>query len=464
MRTIFTVLSLFILEAIVAQNPAAGLAKAVSKLQADEQMIHAITGLYVADAATGKLVFEHNGNAGLAPASSQKVITSTTAFELLGPGYSYATQLGYDGTINGNTLDGNLYLVGSGDPSLGSWRWKQTEEAAVKKQMLNALSKAGIKAIKGDLVIDASRWESQATPDGWIWQDIGNYYGAGVWAVNWHENQYDLNMAPGKQAGDDVSIISTVPELQASLANELKTGKAGSGDNSIIYLAENGNQGVVRGTVPAGERSFTVKGSIPNAPFYVAKMIEQWLEENQIAINGKVKIVSRNSSTIKPTIIIDSIVSPTFASMNNFFLDKSINLYGEAFLKTIGFKKSGAGSAAAGIKVIRNFWNDHGIDKAALKIMDGSGLSPANRVTAKALTEVMLYARGRDWVPRFYEALPTSNGIKMKSGYINGVRSYTGYIKSASGKEYAFAFIINNFDGSPSAVREKMYKLLDILK
>lgn len=464
MRTIFTAISLFILNAGFGQSTPADLAKGIGKLQADAQMTYAITGLYVADVATGKQVFEHNANVGLAPASTQKVVTSVTAFQLLGPGYRYSTKVGYNGAINGTTLNGNLFLVGSGDPSLGSWRWKQTEEAAIKKQFLDAISRAGIKGIKGDLIIDASAWESQATPDGWIWQDIGNYYGAGVWGINWHENQYDLNLAPGKQAGDSVKIVSTEPELQASLVNELKTGKAGSGDNSIIYLAENGNQGVVRGTVPANEKSFTVKGSLPDAPFHVANKLGQWLEESNINISGKVKVLNASMAAAKASVIIDSIMSPDFASMNNFFLDKSINLYGEAFLKTIGFKQTGEASAEAGKNAIRNFWKEQGIDKAALKIADGSGLSPGNRVTAKALTEILLFARKKDWFPRFYEGLPTSNGIKMKSGYINGVRSYTGYIKNAAGKEYAFAFIINNFDGSPSAVREKMYKLLDILK
>ena len=76
----------------------------------------------------------------------------------------------------------------------------------------------------------------------------------------------------------------------------------------------------------------------------------------------------------------------------------------------------------------------------------------------------MQYARDKTWYPSFYNALPVMNGIRMKSGYISGVRSYTGYVKSKAGKEYTFAFVINNFDGSAANVREKMWKLLDILK
>jgi D-alanyl-D-alanine carboxypeptidase/D-alanyl-D-alanine-endopeptidase (penicillin-binding protein 4) len=76
----------------------------------------------------------------------------------------------------------------------------------------------------------------------------------------------------------------------------------------------------------------------------------------------------------------------------------------------------------------------------------------------------MQYAKKQNWFSSFYTALPEMNGIKMKDGYISGVRSYTGYLKSKSGTEYTFAFIVNNFDGSPSAAREKMWRILNILK
>ena len=95
---------------------------------------------------------------------------------------------------------------------------------------------------------------------------------------------------------------------------------------------------------------------------------------------------------------------------------------------------------------------------------DGSGLSPANRVTTKALVTVMQYAKKQNWFASFYKALPLQNGIRMKSGFIGGVRSYTGYITSKAGKDYTFSFIINNYDGSAASVREKMWKLLDTMK
>lgn len=453
----------------VSQTIEKKLADGVQQLENDEQLKHAISSLYVVDSKSGRVVFDKNSQVGLAPASTQKVVTSVSAFEMLGKDFTYKTYIGYDGKIIDGNLNGNLYFIGSGDPSLGSWRWKETSEETIQKKIAGILKEQNIASISGDIIIDDSKWESQATPDGWIWQDIGNYYGAGAWALNWHENQYDLVLKPGKNAGDPVKILKTDPTLQVDvLINELKTGKPESGDNSIIYLAENGRQGTVRGTVPAGQETFIVKGSMPNAPHHFGEMIKSILKEKGIVFNGKVKTNSDlviNGGVMKGGIaVMDSITSPNFESLNKWFLEKSINLYGEAFVKTIAFQKNGYGSTNDGLDIIREFWNRQGIDKASLKIIDGSGLSPADRVTTAALTNVMLFARKRPWFNSFYDALPESNGIHMKSGYISGVRSYTGYIKSKDGMDYTFAFIINNFDGSPSAVREKMFKLLNILK
>ncbi len=133
-------------------------------------------------------------------------------------------------------------------------------------------------------------------------------------------------------------------------------------------------------------------------------------------------------------------------------------------MKTIGYEKIRSGTTDNGIKIIKEFWRKKGIDRASLKIIDGSGLSPANRVTTRSLVTIMQYAKGQSWFSSFYNDLPEINGIKMKDGYINGVRSYTGYIKSKQGIEYTFSFIVNNFDGSASSVREKMWKVLDVLK
>src|SRR5450759_4441660 len=106
-----------------------------------------------------------------------------------------------------------------------------------------------------------------------------------------------------------------------------------------------------------------------------------------------------------------------------WFLKKSINLYGEVLVKTIAYEKTKSGTTDNGVKIIRDFWSKKGIERSSLKIIDGSGLSPANRVTTATLVTIMQYAKDQNWFSSFYYDLPEINGIKMKDGYINGVRS-----------------------------------------
>ncbi|MBK8608784.1 MAG: D-alanyl-D-alanine carboxypeptidase [Chitinophagaceae bacterium] len=203
--------------------------------------------------------------------------------------------------------------------------------------------------------------------------------------------------------------------------------------------------------MPAGNNTFKVTGSMPDPTIVFKNAFKNLLTKDSLV-------------TEKTESVLLTHFSPTLDSINYWFLQKSVNLFGEAFVKTIALEKNGIGSTEVGIEIIKDYWAKNGIDRSALNIIDGSGLSPANRVTTNALVTVLQFAKKQDWYSSFYNALPEQNGIKMKSGYIGGVRSYSGYIRSRSGADYTFSFIVNNFDGSAGTVREKMWKLLDILK
>ncbi len=464
--SVFT--ALFFMLELSAQTISEKLTTAITTLEKDEQFKHGSISMYVVDSKSGIVIFDKNSQLGMAPASCQKVVTSVTAFEMLGNNYQFKTTIGYDGELKNNSLTGNLYIIGYGDPTLGSWRWKQTKENVIIQEMLKAIVTKGIKNFQGNVFGYDRKWSSNTTPDGWIWQDIGNYYGAGASGLNWRENQYDLTMKAGDKIGAKASIVSIKPLLEnAGLYCEVTTGPKGSGDNSYIYLPPYSFSGYVRGTIPLGENNFTISGSMPDPGGQLAQIISDSLKSKgaEVLFTGSYNgiEVDKKDIPINPTIIYNHL-SPPLDSINYWFLKRSVNLYGEALVKTIGYEKAKEGSTDSGVNIIRSFWMKNGIEKSALKIIDGSGLSPANRVTTHALVTIMQYAKNKNWFPSFYNALPEANGIKMKDGYINGVRSYTGYIKSKSGNDYTFSFIVNNFDGSASTVREKMWKILDLLK
>jgi D-alanyl-D-alanine carboxypeptidase/D-alanyl-D-alanine-endopeptidase (penicillin-binding protein 4) len=347
--------------------------------------------------------------------------------------------------------------VGFGDPTLGSWRYDNTKEQLVLNKWITSLRQAGIKQITGNVTGYNNNWESQTIPGGWLWDDIGNYYGAGVSALNWRENQYDLNLKSGNKTGDKVSIVSTVPKLyDISLTSELSAGKPGSGDNAYIYLPPYATQGFVRGTIPPGKNSFTISGSFPNPAFQLISVFTSELNKHGFNINTK---VSTDLKALPKVTTLSTHWSPSLDSINYWFLKKSINLYGEALLKTLGYEKKNEGSTEAGLAVIKEFWKSKGLTPTSVNMFDGSGLSPQNRVTAEALVKVMQYARSQNWFSSFYNALPEINGIRMKSGTIGGAKSFTGYVGG-----YTFAIVVNNFNGPASEMVKKMYRVLDVLK
>ena len=437
------------------------LQKAFIAFEKDSQLKHAISSLYVIDANTGQIVFDKNSQIGLAPASTQKIITSVTAFELLGKDYRYKTNFYLSEKIGSNSI---IYIEPSGDPTLGSWRWEQTKEANVLHRITDAVRKQGRK-ISWPIIIDAEGWNTESIPDGWIWQDIGNYYGAGANVLNWRENQFDLVLKSGNNVGDAVSIAGTIPaNLNINFESTALAAPKQTGDNAYIYFQPSAaNYGIVRGTIPINENKFIISGAMvsPGSQFLSSLIdsIKGWYVKPESL--EKVTLFKKYDKIVR---MIHSEISPSLDSIIYWFNKKSINLYGEALIKTFAYEMKGFGSTDSGVVVVKDFWKEKGMDEDELNIVDGSGLSPLNRVTTHSQVEILKYATTKKWFPYFKTALPEYNGMIMKSGTIRGVKGFCGYHKAKDGKEYIFSFLVNNYNGSASALVNKMYKVLDILK
>ena len=446
-----------------AQTVSQKLQKAFSTFEKDNQLKYATSSFYVIDAQTGQVVFDKNSRVGLAPASTQKIITGVTAFELLGKNYNYKTSFGYTGEIIDGTLKGNLLITGTGDPTFGSWRYQSSKPEVVFKEINDGLQRSGIKKIKGNFLITAeNKDDSLFVPDGWIWQDIGNYYGAGSHGFNWNENQYDLILKPGKHINDPVSIDSTFPAFNIKKDNNsLKTAAKNSGDNGYIYPDAGDSYLNYNGTIPMGYDQFIISGSLQQPDLVFKNLLIKNLSENGI-LNNTTSLASNGNSKFQKKLFQH--LSPSLDSIIYWLNKKSINLYAEALIKTLAYEKKGLGSTDSGVVVIKDFWKQQGMDENELNMVDGSGLSPLNRVTTHAQVEILKYAKSKDWFPWFYNSLPEYNSMTMKSGTIRDVKGFCGYQKAKNGKEYIFSFLVNNYNGLPSALVNKMYKVLDVLK
>lgn len=442
--------------------------QAFNALSADSQAKYATIGLVVLDAATGKQIYGRNENLGLATASTLKVITSATAFSLLGKDFRYQTTLAYSGSIAPDgVLHGDLVIVGGGDPTLGSWRYGETKENQLLSLWVRAIREAGIKSINGKVIGDDSLWGSSSLPEGWIWQDIGNYYGAYPSALSWRENQFDLHLRSGSRSGSQVTLLKTVPDMPyLNIVNELKTGPAGSGDNAYAFLPPLSDIAYLRGTWAAGISKKGISAALPDPAFEAAYRLQDTLKRLGISSTAEPttarRLVAEKKSQPTITAKLATVSSPALSEIIYWFNKKSINLYGEHLIRTLAWKANKEATTRNGIREELNFWGAKGIDKNALNIVDGSGLSPGTRVTPAAMANILYQVQRESWYPEFLKSLPINNGMQLKSGSISDVQAYAGYYTAGNGKKYIFVININNYSGSK--ISGKLFRVLNVLK
>jgi len=459
---------LFITGNTFAQPLQEHLQAAFNRLQADSQCRYASVSLTVLDAKTGETVFAANPNMGLATASTLKTVTTITAFNLLGKDFQYQTQFGYSGSIGvDGTLNGDVIIKGAGDPTLGSWRYDSSHEDHILTLMVDALRKAGIKKVNGRIIGDDSVFGTQSIPPGWIWMDVGNYYGAGTSGLCWRENQFDIKLHTGR-VDSPISVARTAPAMPyLDFKSELINSRSGSGDEAYAFLPVNSKVMYLRGTYAEDESKKAISVALPDPAFDAAFRLTDTLKRLGILVINDPESTSTLAAKGQSTPMIGSnlttILSPKLSQIIYWLNQKSINLYAEQLLKTIAWKAGKLPSTDNGVEVEQNFWKARGIDPHSLNIVDGSGLSPGDRVTTLTMATILRSAKGTDWYADFYASLPTYNNMKMKSGSILNVLTYAGY-QTHNGRELCFSIMVNNFNGSSRAVREKMFRVLDELK
>ncbi|GAB2589651.1 D-alanyl-D-alanine carboxypeptidase/D-alanyl-D-alanine endopeptidase [Spirosoma areae] len=442
----------------------------VEAFQAGPAVRFGTVALSVRRVRDGEELIGYNARMSLPSASTLKLITTATALVVLGSNYTYTTTLEYDGTIQDSVLTGNLYIRGTGDPSLGSWRFANYDDLpALIKSWSEAVRAAGIRRIQGMVVGDASLYDDLTTPDSWPFSDLGNYYGASLSALNINENLYRIFFRPGKSVGTAATVLRTDPLLPyLTFRNTVTTDAANTGDQVNIYGAPFMNQQWLTGKVPLGEpaNEFSVKGALPDPAYFAANALQNQLIQANVTISGPPVSVGGGSSTSvvsagKRTVLNQN-KSATLIDLVQQTNFQSINLYAEALLRTtaLALNKS-VRSTEASLTVLTDFWKNKGANVEGFRIRDGSGLSTVGALTADNMTGI-LSAMGRENAfPLFYETIPVvgqtgtvrslargtpaAGNIRAKSGSIEGVRAYAGYFTASDGEPMSFCLLVNKF-------------------
>jgi serine-type D-Ala-D-Ala carboxypeptidase/endopeptidase (penicillin-binding protein 4) len=431
----------------------------------DSTMTNASVSFCVADADSGNILYSWNPHTSLIPASTLKLVTSAAAIELLGPEYTFKTILGYTGSLNRHSgrLEGNIIIRGGGDPSLGSenfsYHYQDFFESWVEE-----IKKAGIKKVRGKILTDDSYFDFEPAAPRWLWEDLGAYYGAGVFGLSVFDNSCRI-IVKSSPDSSHVDLINVVPDLYGySFTNRLAA--SDKKENWYSYIAPYSTSGWLSGTIPVSNDEYTLDGSIPDPPLLAARMLNEKLESEGIAVSE-----APSTMRLEPEILAENItfitetISPFLTQILDVLNKESVNLYAEHLVKELGKHYKNSGTTKVGVTVMLEFLASSGIDTTGLFIEDGSGLSARNAISSESQVKLLVYMKNHGkYFPEFFSSLPDAgkNGtlsqfftdpvfdssLKAKSGSMTRVRCYSGYLTTCSGRHLAFSILINNFQGT----------------
>ncbi len=479
----FVLISAFILF-VFNLSAQSSLQKAMNDLAKDPVLKTQGFSMTVLDVESGEILANHQKDRGLIPASSLKVVTTSTALGILGNDFKFKTELQYDGAIDvEGVLNGNIYIKGFGDPTLGSDHFDKTLALDVLiNNFVEAIQKAGIKKVNGKIIGDASFFGTLVDGRTWLWEDMGNYYGAGAWGLNLHENRYFLTFNRSLKLGAIPAIEKVEPTIPNLLhINEVRQDAKGTGDNAYIFGSVYNYTRFIRGTIPVGNKPFRIKGAIPDPPFFAAYYLMKKMEAAGIETNREAtslfEIVNQEGFKAGERTVFYTHYSPNLKDIVTITNMKSINLYCEALLRYLGKEVKGEGSPEAGVEVILDYLKSKGFSDNSFFIEDGSGLSVFNTVSTYQMASIMrLVGQNKSLYNSFKPSLPVAarsgalrymfkgtaadGKIWAKSGGMKRVRSYTGFAETKSGKLLAFSIICNHFTCESSTMRKKMEKVM----
>ena len=478
-RTFLAVVALTLATFVPKDNAAQSITeldRSVKAVAANSDMRHSSLAVSVYRVADKKQVYAYNPQQSLIPASMQKVFTTAVAYEVLGRDFRFITTLAYDGTVDAyGVLNGNLDIIGGGDPLLGSYRYRQTVADSVFDAWHKALLRNGIRQIKGTLYYNQSVFDNKNVHDNWQWGDMGNYYGAGVCGLNFHENMYFAYFNAGNKIGQPTSIDHITPNITVLRnVNEVVTAQENSGDQVVIYGEPNGILRTYSGTVPRGAKNFAVRGAMPNPASTCANMFAEYLRKNGITVAPLTKEIATVPKNVHSLL---DYYSNTYNILAQYINRTSNNIYAESVFKFLGYRRYSKGTFANGAQVCYDFFRRNGLQTDGIVVDDGSGLSRCNLVTSdftcNLLNRVAAMPIYKDFLTTLSEVgvngtarnilsgkMPEGVKMYVKSGTMKGVKSFCGYCINKKGDTYSFCIICNNFNCKSDVAVKNLEQIL----
>jgi D-alanyl-D-alanine carboxypeptidase/D-alanyl-D-alanine-endopeptidase (penicillin-binding protein 4) len=444
-------------------------------------------GVIVHSLERNERLYDLNPGMLLVPASVAKLAAVATAADAVGWDYRFETTVRATGPLVDGTLKGDLLVVGSGDPSIGGRAGVVAAEASTSAEAtvdgtagkddltswIEALRAAGIRRIDGNIIGDDDAIEEPRPQLAWAWDDLGYTTGALFGALNFAENRLTVTITPGPTAGAAAAVSVDPYAAYRPLANRVAT--VASGAMQLVWPEQRPGEPflTIAGTIAAGAPPARLNVSAGNPTFWFASVLRNRLQRQGIEVTGEAWDVDdvlprpdRNSARVLLTHRsrpLSEIVRP--------LLKDSINLYAEAVMRLNAAPGSLPTNDAA-LEGFRRRLQAWGIPNEAQQVIDGSGLSRRDVISAEAIFVILQRMYDPALASPFVTALPVAGvdgslanrmsntpaagNVRAKTGTMSNIRSLAGYVTTRDGERLAFVALVNNFEGAGAAANQSL--------
>jgi D-alanyl-D-alanine carboxypeptidase/D-alanyl-D-alanine-endopeptidase (penicillin-binding protein 4) len=446
-----------------------GLRADLDAMLAAPNLAHGTWGVVVRSLRTRETLYAHNNQKLLMPASTMKIVTLAAAGTRLGWDFRYDTELYASGMIANGTLDGDLIVVGSGDPSLMAG---DGTGASVFSTWADRLQQLGVRTVAGRIIGDDRAFEQRELGFGWSWDDLADDYAAGVGALQYNENAVRVIVTPGPAPGDPGGVSVEPAGAGILVLNGVTTSVAGALPALEADRLPGSRTLRLSGTIPQGAHASALDASVDNPTLFFVESLRRALIERGLDVRGEAADVDdlHPAPPLARSLKVATHQSPPLSALAVRLMKVSQNQYAETFLKTLALHTSAGGqaTAAAARDLAQQLFEAWGVDGGSLIQRDGSGLSRYDYVTAEALATILVHlyedpaARGP-----FTASLPVvgdgtlanrlkgtaaDGRLRAKTGSMSNVRAMAGYVDTADAEPLVFAIIANNFDSPPDVI------------
>lgn len=485
-RFISVALLLLMSRGATAGIPRTEVEASVGKILSSAPLSSSVVGV-LAVTMDGDTLVAVNPRQKMVPASNVKLITTGLALNVLGEDFRFETRIGYSGEVRDGVLHGDLYIIGGGDPTTGARVTCAEPVETLFSGWRKMVTDAGIRAVDG-YVIGDPRFFDSPTPEnlGWTYDDLGTNYGAGPLGLNFFENAQNFLITPGSAPGMAPGIEAKYPETPwMAFSNKASTGSPRSA-NTVYYInTPLAPYGEFAGSFPSDRRGYTLEGSNRFGAYTCAYYFCNYLKSNGISVrDGAADInaqgfirsepgfydTGRKAASVSSINVIGSSFSSRLSEIVRETNCESDNFFAETLLRMIGRKMSSTCKSDICVRSAETALRNLGLRvEGACQLFDGSGLSRKNYISADFFVSFLRAISESSVFGSYFASLPVPGGkgtlefkfpnasaafrnrIHMKSGSMNGVRCYSGYILSEDAdpsRTVVFSLLVNNSTAS----------------